>query len=129
MVTFHTLISPSVNPANNLFPKAFQAKEVHGTTLLLYFLLSLFLISAVKSAIGFSLDDIKSQILIPFSVEALTHCNLGLKEIWLMVDPASNCLKGSLKSLISQMFNYLSFPPVAKYLPFGLIETELALPS
>jgi len=37
-------------------------KEVHGTTLLLYFLLSLFLISAVKSAIGFSLDDIKSQI-------------------------------------------------------------------
>lgn len=118
-----------MNPANNLFPTEFQANEVQGTTLVLLFLDSLFLISAFKSAIGFSLVDIKSQILIPFSVAALTHCNLGLNEIWLMVEPASNCLNGSFKSLMSQMLRVLSFPPVAKYFPFGLIETELAFPS
>lgn len=55
--------------------------QVQGTTLTLLFLLSLFLISAVKSAMGFSLVDIKSQILIPLSVAAETHYNLGLNEI------------------------------------------------
>jgi hypothetical protein len=46
-----------------------------------------------------------------------------------MIDPASNYLNGSFKSLISQIFNYLSFPPVAKYFPLGLIATALILPS
>jgi hypothetical protein len=48
----------------------------------LHFLLlmdySFLLGSQTKSAIGFSLSLPKSQTLIPFSVAALTHCNLGL---------------------------------------------------
>jgi len=39
---------------------------------------SLLLGSQTKSAIGFSLSLPKSQTLIPFSVAAETHCNLGL---------------------------------------------------
>jgi len=46
-----------------------------------------------------------------------------------MVEPASKSLDGCDKSLISQMYNFLSFPPVAMYLPFGEIETPLTLES
>jgi len=45
---------PSVNPANNLLPLEFHANEVQGTTAFYLFFASLFLISAFKSAIGFS---------------------------------------------------------------------------
>jgi len=45
------------------------------------------------------------------------------------VDPASNSLEAVLKSLMSQINNFLSFPPVAIYLPLGEIETPLALDS
>jgi len=46
-----------------------------------------------------------------------------------MVDPASNSLEGVVKSLESQMYNFLSFPPVAMYFPLGEIETLLMLAS
>jgi hypothetical protein len=52
-----------------------------------------------------------------------------LKQIWLILHPASIVLIGSLKSVISQIFNYLSLPPVARYFPFGLMATELTFPS
>ena len=41
---------------------------------------------------------IKSQILIPLSVAAATHYNLGLIAIWLMVDPALNSREFEVKS-------------------------------
>lgn len=85
--------------------------------------------SQVKSAIGFSLSLPRSQTLIPFSVAAETHCNLGLNWIWLMVDPASMVLMGSLRSVTSQTFNYLSLPPVARYLELGEMATVLTDPS
>jgi len=85
--------------------------------------------SAVKSAIGFSLVDIKSQILTPESVAAATCYNFGLNAIWLIFEFNSIDLNVSLKSEISQMFKALSLPPVAKYFPFGLIATALILPS
>jgi len=40
-----------------------------------------------------------------------------------MVDPASKVLKGYLRSATSHKFNFLSLPPVARYLPFGEIAT------
>jgi len=46
-----------------------------------------------------------------------------------MVEPASKSLEGWFKSLISQMNNFLSFPPVAMYFPLGEIETPLMLAS
>lgn len=46
-----------------------------------------------------------------------------------MVVPASNSLEAALKSLMSQINNFLSFPPVAMYLPLGEMETPLALDS
>lgn len=45
-----------------------------------------------------------------------------------MVLPASMTLMGSFKSAMSQMYNYLSFPPVAKYFPLGEMATEFKLP-
>lgn len=72
---------------------------------------------------------IKSQTLIPFSVPAATHYNLGLKAMEKMLDPALNSLEGAAKSLMSQMYNFLSFPPVAMYFPLGEIDTELMLAS
>ena len=44
-----------------------------------------------------------------------------------MLDGASKVLNGSFKSLTFQIYNYLSLPPTAIYLTFGLIETELML--
>lgn len=72
---------------------------------------------------------IKSQTLIPDSVPAATHYNLGLKAMEKMLDPALNSLEGAAKSLMSQMYNFLSFPPVAMYFPLGEIDTELMLDS
>jgi len=46
-----------------------------------------------------------------------------------MVDPASNSLEGVERSLESQMYNFLSFPPVAMYFPLGEMETPLMLDS
>lgn len=60
---------------------------------------------------------------------AETHYNLGLKQIWLIVHPVSMVLIGSFKSVISQMFNILSLPPVARYFPLGEMATELTFPS
>lgn len=45
-----------------------------------------------------------------------------------MVPTTSNVLNGSVTSLISQIWTLLSFPPVAKYFPFGLIDTQLIFP-
>jgi len=36
-----------------------------------------------------------------------------------MVEPASKVLIGYLRSETSHKFNFLSLPPVARYLPFG----------
>lgn len=44
-----------------------------------------------------------------------------------MVDPASNSLEWMVRSLMSQMYNFLSFPPVAMYFPLGEMETPLML--
>jgi len=46
-----------------------------------------------------------------------------------MVDPASKSLEGWERSLMSQMYNFLSFPPVAMYFPLGEMETPLMLAS
>jgi hypothetical protein len=54
---------------------------------------------------------------------------LGLNEIWKIVDPASKSLEGCDKSLISQIYNFLSLPPVAMYFPLGEIETPFMLES
>jgi len=72
---------------------------------------------------------IKSQIFTWLSVPTATHYILGLKAIWLIVEPASNSLELWVRSKISQMYNFLSLPPVAIYFPFGEIETELQFPS
>jgi len=45
------------------------------------------------------------------------------------VELTSIVLKVSLKSEISQIFKDLSFPPVAKYFPFGEIATAFTLDS
>jgi len=67
--------------------------------------------------------------LIPFSVATDTHYNFGLKQIWLIVEPASNVLIDYLRSVTSHKYNFLSLPPVTKYFPFGEIETKLTKPS
>jgi len=77
-LTAHTLISPSVNPANNFLPKAFHVKEMHigNLTALIFLLSSLFStggLSAYNKQSALVYVDIKSQILIPFSVPAATH--------------------------------------------------------
>lgn len=41
----------------------------------------------------------------------------------------SNCLEKVDNSVMSQMNNFLSFPPVAMYFPLGEMETELMLAS
>jgi len=133
-LTCHTLICPSVNPEKSFLPKAFQVNEIHigNFTALTFLSPSLFSVgglSACKVAIGLVADDIKSQILTPYSVPAATHYNLGLNEIWKIVDPASKSLEGWDKSLISQIYNFLSLPPVAMYFPLGEIETPLILES
>jgi len=73
-----TLICPSLNPANNFFPKAFHVNEVQKAG---FYLVSFPFFSRVKVAIGFVVTDIKSQTLIPVSVAAATHYNFGLNEI------------------------------------------------
>jgi len=71
----------------------------------------------------------RSHTLTQFSVPTATHCNFGLKAMVLMVEPASKALWESFKSMISQTYNFLSFPPVAKYFPFGEMEMLLTLAS
>ncbi len=74
---------------------------------------------------GLVLVLIKSQTLTVVSVPAATHYNLGLKEMTFIVCPASNSLPVCERSAMSQIYNFLSFPPVAIYLPLGEIETVL----
>lgn len=85
--------------------------------------------SASKVWIGLLVVLIKSQTLRAFSVPTATHYNLGLKAMVLMVAPASKDLDGWLKSKMSQMYNFLSLPPVAMYFPLGEMETKLMFPS
>lgn len=117
---------PSVNPANNFFPKAFQVKEIQAGAF--YFLAFLFF-SAVKTAMGLVEVVIKSQTLIPCSVPAATHYNLGLMAKALICPPALKSLETVDKSLTSQMYNFLSVPPEAIYLPLGAIDKQLLAPS
>jgi hypothetical protein len=79
-LTCHTLINPSLNPANNFLPKAFHVKDVHLGVFPLSFppSLSFFCTSGSSVAIGLAYVSIKSQILISLSVPAATHCNFGL---------------------------------------------------
>lgn len=46
-----------------------------------------------------------------------------------MADPVLNSLAKVDKSWMSQMCNFLSFPPVAMYFPLGEMETELMFDS
>lgn len=86
---------PSVNPANNFLPKEFQVKDTHiGNLLDLGFSPSTTGNSGFKVVKALSEVFIKFQILIPFSVPAATHYNLGLKANPKMEDPASNYLEG-----------------------------------
>lgn len=80
MVTYQTLIRLSLNPPNNFLPRGFQTNDMHEAGLVFLDLVdySFLLGSQTKSTIGFSLSLPKSQTLIPFSVAADTHCNLGL---------------------------------------------------
>lgn len=79
--------------------------------------------------IGFSSGDIKFHIFTEFSVPAIIHYNFGLNDKQFIVDPASNDLDGWFKSLISQIYSFLSLPPVAIYLPFGEIDKQFKLES
>lgn len=78
---YHTLIFESENPANNFLPVEFQQIEVDYANLTSFFSDAAFGNSCLKSANALSFSDIKSQTLTPFSVAALTHYNLGLKQI------------------------------------------------
>lgn len=122
---------PSVNPANNFLPKAFQVKDTHIGNLasLIFSPYSIYCTSGFNTVMALVEVFIKFQILTPCSVPAATHYNLGLKANPKMVDPASNSLEGAERSLMSQTYNFLSFPPVAMYLPLGEMETPLMLAS
>jgi len=82
---FHTEMFPSVKPANNFLPKAFQVTDTH-MGILAYTAFSPSLLSTTGNS-GIKVSkvvlevDIKSQILTPDSVPAATHYNLGLKAI------------------------------------------------
>lgn len=67
-------MSPSVYPANNLFPKAFQQREVQTGNLGYFLESSDFLTTGgFKVCSGSALTEIRFQILIPFSVAAAIH--------------------------------------------------------
>jgi len=94
LLTAQTLISPSLNPANNFFPNGFQVNEIHYKCFETFYFSDFFGTSTSKVANGLLEVLIKSQTLIPFSVPTATHYNFGLNEIVLMVLPASNDLDG-----------------------------------
>lgn len=80
-----TEMFPSVKPANNFLPKAFQVMETHIGILTAKAFSPSFLsttgITGIKVSMVLGEVDIKSQILTPCSVPAATHYNLGLKAI------------------------------------------------
>jgi len=52
-----------------------------------------------------------------------------LKAIALIVEPASNSLVAYFMSTISQIYNFLSLPPVAIYFPLAEIDKPLIFDS
>jgi len=83
---YQTEMFPSVKPANNFLPKAFQVTDIHiGNLAALATVYPSFFSTGGKTGTKVSIAlgevDIKSQILTPDSVPAATHCNLGLKAI------------------------------------------------
>jgi len=74
----HTEMFPSVKPANNFLPKAFQVTETHmGNLRALATAYPSFLSTTGISGIKVSMDlgevDMRSQILTPASVPVATH--------------------------------------------------------
>lgn len=78
---------------------------------------------------GVSQVFIKSQIMIPSSVEAAIHYYLGLNYNQFTTESHFKVLIGSLMLVISQMWTSLSLPAVAKYFPLGAMDTLLIFPS
>jgi len=82
--------------------------------------------SSFSRASLFLTSSLIAHTLISFSVAAAINGRRGWNAIELIVDPASYSYLGFLKSVISQTYNFLSFPPVAIKLPYNG-ETATAL--
>jgi len=82
---YQTEMFPSVKPANNFLPKAFQVTDTHmGNLAALATTPSFFSTggnTGTKVSMGLGEVDIKFHIFTPCSVPAQTHWSLGLKAI------------------------------------------------
>jgi len=128
--TLYTLMTLSLNAANNLLPLAFQARAVQAYLSFPCLTLPSFFgfgFSTEISENGVSASVFKSNTLTPVSVAAAIHYIFGLKATLFTELPVFNSLNSSLKSVKSQTLTTFSLPPVAMYVPNGAIANELML--